>query len=87
MHHLVAQVTAHDTINAGHPGLMNRDGTDKKCTETLQKLHKEADQAWEDTNNVVYDHQLQYDTQLKGFIASTKRTLQEKWDEIWEWVQ
>ena len=51
------------------------------------KLCEEVDKAWENTNNVVFDHQLRYDVQLAGFITSTKTILQEKWDEVWECVQ
>ena len=94
MYHTAAQATTHKTINTGSVGrgaaysvLMNGGNSDKKHEETLQTLCEEADKAWEDTNNVVFNHQLRYDTQLVSFIASAKKTLQEKIDEVWEHVQ
>ena len=75
IHCTVAQVTAHETINEGHPergaayGVpMNKDESDQKHEEILWKLCREADKAWVDTNNVVFDHQLHYDAQLTGFM-------------------
>ena len=94
MHHTMAQATAHETINRGHVErsmacnvLLSANASNKKCKRTLRKLCKEADQAWEDTNHVVFDHQLRYDLQLASFINSAKKTLQAKWDEVWECMQ
>ena len=91
---VVAQATAHETINRGcmekgtaYNILMSANAPDKKLEKTLRKLHREANQAWKDTNNVVYEHQLRYDLQLAGFIMSTKEMLQAKWDEVWECMQ
>ena len=68
MHHATSQATAHETINRGHVErgvaynvLMSANAPDKKHQRTLSKLHREADHAWKDTNNVVYEHQLRYD--------------------------
>ena len=65
MHHAMAQATAHKTMNVGwmawnaaYSILPDGQALDKKCEETLQQLHIEANQAWEDTNNVVFIHQL-----------------------------
>ena len=53
MHRAMAQATAHKTINQGwversaaYNILLSANASDKKCKRTLQKLHKEADQAW-----------------------------------------
>ena len=59
----------------------------KKHEKTLQTFCREADQAWKDTNNVVFKHQLRYDSQLAGFITLAKGILQEKQDEVWECMQ
>ena len=40
----------------------------------------------EDTNDLVFNHQLCYDGQLMAFISNAERALQEKWDEVWECV-
>ena len=94
MHPTIAQATAHETINRGHMErgvayniLMSANTPNKKHEKTLDKLHREADQAWKDTNNVVFDHQLRYNSQLAGFITSTNGTLQAKQDEVWEHMQ
>ena len=85
MHHSMAQATAHETINVGWMAqntafsILPDDQTqDKKHEETLQQLHAEADNAWKDTNDLVFNHQLHYDGQLVAFISNTERTLQEK---------
>ena len=87
MHHTVAQATAHKSINEGHLEMMNKDESDQKCKEILQKLCREADKAWVDTNNVVFDHQLHYDAQLAGFIISMEKSLQEKRDKVWDHME
>ena len=56
---------------------------DKKHEETLQQLCAEADQAWRDTNDLVFNHQLHYDRQLMAFMSNTERTIQEKRNEVW----
>ena len=94
MHCAAAQATVHKTINEGHPErgtaysvLMNKDKSDQNCEELLKKLHKEADKALVDTNNMVFIHQLYYDARLAGFIISTEKNLQEKCDEVWDHTQ
>ena len=90
MHHAMAQATAHKTINAGQMAwnmaysiLSDGQTWDKMHEETLQQLCTEADKAWKDTNDLVFNHQLHYDEQLAAFISSAERTLQEKEDEVW----
>ena len=85
MHHIVAQATAHETINAGwmaqnmaYSILLDGQTWDKKHEETLQQLHAETDKAWKDTNDLVFNHQLCYDGQLMAFISDAERTLQKK---------
>ena len=87
------QPTIHETINAGQMAqdvaysiLPDGQALNKKCEETLQQLCAEANQAWKDTNNVVFNHQSRYDAQLEAFISNTERTLQEKEDEVWEHI-
>ena len=81
MHH----AAAHETINAGwmaqkaaYSILFDGQTQDKKQEQTLQQLCAEADKAWKDTNDLVFNHQLHYDEQLMAFISHTERTLQEK---------
>ena len=49
-------------------------------------MRTEADNAWMDTHELVYNHPLHYDEQLATFIGDAERTLQEKWGEIWECI-
>ena len=93
VHHATAQATAHETINVGQMAqdvaysLLQDDQTwDKKCEETLQQLRTEADKAWKDTNDLVFNHQLRYDGQLVAFISHAERALHEKRNKVWECV-
>ena len=58
--------------NTAYSILPGNQASDKKCEETLQWLHMEANQAWKDTNNVVYNHQLRYDSELMAFISTQR---------------
>ena len=94
MHHTMTQATAHETINwrwversAAYNVLLSANASNKKCERTLQKLHKEAAQAWKDTNHVVFDQQLRYDLELASFINSAEKMLHAKLDEVWECMQ
>ena len=85
MHH----TTARKTINAGQMAhntaysILPGDQThDKKHEETLQQLRGKADQAWKDTNDLVFNHQLCYDGKFMAFISNAERTLQQKQDEV-----
>ena len=93
MHHAAAQATAHKTIDAGQMAwntaysiLPDGQASDKKHEEILQQLHAKATQAWKDTNDVVFNHQLRYDAQLVAFISNAERTLQEKQDKVWRCI-
>ena len=44
--------------------------------ETRQWIRTEAEKAWKDTHELVYNHQLQYNGQLAAFIGDAERTLQ-----------
>ena len=85
MHHTVAQATANKTINAGwmaqnaaYSILLGDQTHDKKHEETLQQLCAKADQAWKDTNDLVFNHQMCYDGPLMVFITNAERNPQEK---------
>ena len=87
MHYTAAQATAHKKMgqmahNVAYSILLDDQTHDKKHEETLQQLCTEADQAWKDTKDLVFNHQLHYDGQLMAFISNTERTL-ENWDEVW----
>ena len=92
VHCAMVQATAHETINAGHMAHNAAFSTDtanqmdKDCKKSLCQLHAGADQAWKDTNDVIFSHQLRYDSKLVAFISTAEGTLQAKWDENWRCV-
>ena len=92
IHHHAAQATAQETIDVGcmaHNAAFSTitaNQTDQKHQHSLCQFCTEADQAWKDTNDVIFSHQLRYDSQLAAFISTTEKTLQTKWDEIWRCV-
>ena len=61
-HRMAAQATAHETINArcvackvaGIRNMLNPDGDEHERIQ--QWLHMEADQAWKDTNDILFSH-------------------------------
>ena len=67
LHHAVAQATAHETIDVGcmaHSatfGVATATQTDQEHESSLRRLRAEANQAWKDTNKVIFSHLLRYD--------------------------
>ena len=92
VHHATAQATAHETINAGRMvhnapfSTITANQPDTDCKEFLCQFHTEADQAWKDTNDAIFSHQLKYDAQLAAFITTAEGTPQAKQDEIWSHI-
>ena len=92
VHRTTVQATAHETINVGcmaHSttfGIATATQTDEECESSIHSLHTKANQAWKDTNEVIFSHLLKYDTQLVAFISTAEGTLQAKRDEIWRHV-
>ena len=80
----VHHAMAHETINVEHlahnaafstnsANQMHRDHE-----KSLHQLRAEANQAWKDMNDVIFSHQLRYDSQLAAFISSAEGALQAK---------
>ena len=66
-------------------GIWNVLNPDVDRHERIQwQLTAEADQAWKDTNDVLFSHQLKYDAELTEFITEIERILQGKCTEIWD---
>ena len=88
MHCAMAQATAHETVLSGHVAHRTSYGV----TTTIQKaeewesilhgLHKEANKAWKDANDVIFSPPLTYDSELATFLPSTEDTLRNKHEEI-----
>ena len=93
IHRASTQATAYETINTGWMAhnavfslLTGADNDAAMQEETRQWNCSEADKAWNDTHELVYNHQLHYDGQLVAFIGYAERALQEKQGEIWEHI-
>ena len=56
------------------------------CEKFLCQFRAEADQAWKDTNDIIFSHLLRYDSQLVAFISTAEGTFQAKRDEIWSHI-
>ena len=88
MHHTTTQVTVHETRNAGCMACnaafsaITADQPDRDRKKFLCQFQTEVDQAWKDTNDVIFCHQLRYDAKLVAFITTAEGTLQAKGDEI-----
>ena len=92
MHRTMAQAMVNETINAGcmaHNAAFSTiaaNQPDKDHEKFLCQFCAEANQAWKDKNDVIFSHQLRYDSQLVAFISTAEGTLQAKWDEIWSHI-
>ena len=53
---------------------------------TLCGLHKTANKAWKDANDVLFSHLLQYNAELASFISSIKDALRNKREVIWQCI-
>ena len=60
------------------------DGISKaECEVMTRHLRSEADAAWNEMHEVMYNHQLQYDQQLTTFLMDTKTALNDMRSEVW----
>ena len=56
---------------------------DDQCEATTRHLHLEADVAWKEMHEVMYNHQLHYDGQLGMFLVDAKMALNEMHGKVW----
>ena len=83
MHHNSIQGTAHETLTLGHSAreaaysaIMWWDRVpDNEHEATTHHLRSEADVAWKEMHEVMYNHQLQYDGQLATFLMDVEMAL------------
>ena len=68
MHRNSIQGTAHKTLTLGHSAweaaysaILWDDITEAECEAVTHRLHFEADAAWKEMHEVMYNHQLNYD--------------------------
>ena len=82
MHHNSIQGMVHKTLMLGCSAqeaaysaiLWDRVSEDEHETMT-HCLHSEADAAWKEMHEVMYNHQLQYDQQLAAFLMEAETAL------------
>ena len=56
---------------------------DDKCEATTHNLCSEADVAWKEMPEVMYNHQPQYDGQLAMFLMDAKKALDDVCGKVW----
>ena len=57
--------------------------SEDKCETTTRCLRSEADAAWKEMHEVMYNHQLQYDQQLAAFLTEAETALSDMRGEVW----
>ena len=90
MHRNSIQGMAHETLMLGHSAweaaysaiLWDRVSEDEHETMTCY-LHSEADAAWKEMHEVMYNHQLQYDQQLATFLMEATTALSNMRGKVW----
>ena len=84
MHRNSIQGMAHETLTLGHSAkeaaysaiLQDRVSEDD-CEAITHHLHSEADAAWKEMHEVMYNHQLQYDQWLATFLTEAEMALKD----------
>ena len=90
MHRNSIQGTAHKTLTLGHSAqeaaylaILRDDITEAECEPMTHHLCSEADAAWKEMHEVMYNHQLDYDRRLSTFLKETETTLNNMRDQVW----
>ena len=90
MHHNSIQGMAHETLTlecsaweAAYSAILRDGVSEAECEATTHHPHSEADAAWKEMHEVMYNHQLQYDQRLSTFLTDTKMTLNNMRGKIW----
>ena len=91
IHHNSIQCTVHEMLTLGHSAweatyfaiLWDR-VPDDECEATTCHLCSEADVAWKEMHEVMYNYQLHYDGQLAMFLADAKMALSDMQGEVWD---
>ena len=72
----------HETLTLGHSAheaayvaILWDNITDAECKATMRRLHSEADAAWKQMHEVMYNYQLEYDQRLSNFLKEAEATL------------
>ena len=82
MHRNSIQGMAHETLTLGHSAweatylaILQDRVSEAKCEAMTRCLISEADAAWKEVHEVMYNHQLQYYQQLTTFLMDAETAL------------
>ena len=75
IHRNSIQGTVHETLTLGHSAceatyvaILWDNIMEAECEATMRHLHSEADAAWKQMHEVMYNYQLEYDRWLSDFL-------------------
>ena len=90
MHCNSIQGTVHETLTLGcsareaaYLAILWDEVSKAECKATTCCLHSEADAAWKEMHEIMYNHQLHYDQGLSSFLTDMEMTLNNMRDEVW----
>ena len=94
MHCNSIQGMAHETLTLGcsareatYSAILHDRVSEDEHEATTRHLRSEADAAWKEMHEVMYNHQLQYDQQLTTFLTEAKMALNDMQGELWAAVR
>ena len=83
----------HETLTMGHSAqeaaysAITQDRVpDDEHKATTHRLCSEADMAWKEMHEVMYNHQLHYDGQLATFLIDAEKALSDMHGEVWDTI-
>ena len=90
MHHNSIQGTVHETLTLGcsaqeaaYLAILQDEVSEAEHEATTCHLCSEADAAWKEMHEVMYNQQLHYDQQLSALITEMETTLNNMRDKVW----
>ena len=90
MHCNSIQGIAHETLTLGNSAweaaylaILLDNITKAECEAMTHCLRSEADAAWKEMHEVMYNHQLNYNQQLATFLNGTETDLSNMRDQVW----
>ena len=90
MHCNSIQGMAHETLTLGHSAweatysaILQDRVSEAERKATTRCLHSEADAAWKEMHEMMYNHQLEYDQQLATFLTDTEMALNDMRGRVW----
>ena len=94
MHHNSIQGTAHEMLTLGcsaweaaYFAIIWDRVPDDEHEPTTCRLCSEANVAWKEMHEVMYNHQLHYDGHLATFLMDAEMALSDMWGKVWDAVR